>query len=59
MVEEKLVAMITSINVIGGSEGSWLDINASSHVCHDLSLFRKYNKTKDKNILMGITTQPK
>ncbi|KAA0026075.1 uncharacterized protein E5676_scaffold1970G00500 [Cucumis melo var. makuwa] len=31
----------------------WLDIGASRHVCHDLSLFRKYNEVKDKNILLG------
>ncbi|KAA0054294.1 retrotransposon protein, putative, Ty1-copia sub-class [Cucumis melo var. makuwa] len=26
---------------------------ASRHVCHDLSLFRKYNEVTDKNILLG------
>ncbi|TYJ96278.1 retrovirus-related pol polyprotein from transposon tnt 1-94 [Cucumis melo var. makuwa] len=35
------------------NEGWWLDIGASHHVCHDLSLFRKYNEVKDKNILLG------
>ena len=52
LVEEGLVAMITEANVIGGFEGWWLDTSASCHVCHDLSLFRKYNETKDKNILL-------
>ncbi|KAA0055651.1 putative Polyprotein [Cucumis melo var. makuwa] len=35
------------------SEGWWLDTGASRHVCHDHSRFRKYNKVKDKNILLG------
>ncbi|KAA0065475.1 putative Polyprotein [Cucumis melo var. makuwa] len=46
LVEKELVAMIIEINVIGNT-------GASHHVCHDLSLFRKYNETKDKNILLG------
>ena len=45
--------MTTKVTVTGGFEGWWLDIGASRHVYHDLSLFRKYNKTKDKNILLG------
>ena len=53
LVKEDLVAMITIVNVIGGSEGWWLDTGASRHVCHSLTLFRKYNKTEYKNILLG------
>ncbi|TYJ98000.1 hypothetical protein E5676_scaffold487G00230 [Cucumis melo var. makuwa] len=53
LIENELVAMISEVNVIGGSEGWWLDTNASRHVCHDLSIFRKYNEVKDKNILLG------
>ncbi|XP_050945529.1 uncharacterized protein LOC127150877 [Cucumis melo] len=53
LIEDELVAMISEVNVIGGSEGWWLDTGASRHVCHDLSLFRKYNEVKDKNILLG------
>ena len=45
--------MIFEVNVIGGSGGWWLDTGASRHVCHDLSLFRKYNEINDKNILLG------
>ncbi|KAA0058391.1 putative Polyprotein [Cucumis melo var. makuwa] len=52
LVEVELVATISEVNVIGGSEGWWLDTDASRHVCHDLSLFRKYNEVKDKNILL-------
>ncbi|KAA0037119.1 uncharacterized protein E5676_scaffold832G001570 [Cucumis melo var. makuwa] len=53
LIEDELVAMISEVNVIGRSEGWWLDTSASHHVYHDLSLFRKYNKVKDKNILLG------
>ncbi|KAL4026406.1 hypothetical protein IC575_014836 [Cucumis melo] len=53
LIEDELVAMISEVNVIEGSEGWWLDTSASRHVCHDLSLFRKYNEVKDKNILLG------
>ncbi|KAA0048414.1 uncharacterized protein E5676_scaffold939G00100 [Cucumis melo var. makuwa] len=53
LIEDELVAMISEVNIIGGSEGWWLDTGASRHVCDDLSLFRKYNEVKDKNILLG------
>ncbi|TYK08437.1 putative Polyprotein [Cucumis melo var. makuwa] len=46
--------MIFEVNVIGGSEGWWLDIGASRYVYHDLSLFRKYHEVKDKNILLEV-----
>ncbi|TYK07963.1 putative Polyprotein [Cucumis melo var. makuwa] len=36
------------------SEGWWLDTGESHHVCHDFSLFRKYNEIKDKKILLGV-----
>ncbi|TYK04342.1 uncharacterized protein E5676_scaffold675G00050 [Cucumis melo var. makuwa] len=36
------------------SRSWWLDTGLSRHVYHeDLSLFRKYNEVKDKNILLG------
>ncbi|KAA0058199.1 putative Polyprotein [Cucumis melo var. makuwa] len=53
LIEDELVAMISEVNVIGGFKGWWLDTGASRHVCHDLSLFRKYNEFKDTNILLG------
>ncbi|KAA0062929.1 putative Polyprotein [Cucumis melo var. makuwa] len=53
LIEDGLVATISEVNVIGGSEGWWLDTGAFHHVYHDLSLFRKYNEVKDKNILLG------
>lgn len=53
MMEEPLVAMVIKVNVISGSEGWWIDISATRHVFHDLSLFKAYNESKDKNILLG------
>ncbi|KAA0059670.1 putative Polyprotein [Cucumis melo var. makuwa] len=53
LIEDELVAMISEVNVIRGFEGWWLDTGASHHVCHDLSIFRKYNEVKDKKILLG------
>ncbi|KAA0035651.1 uncharacterized protein E5676_scaffold455G00960 [Cucumis melo var. makuwa] len=53
LIEDELVAMISEVNVIKGSEGWWLDIGASCHVYHDLSSFKKYNEVKNKNILLG------
>ena len=53
LVEEDLVAMITEVNVIEESKGWSLDTGVSCHACHDISLFRKYNETEDKNILLG------
>ena len=52
LTEEELVAMITEVNVISGYEGWWIDIGATRHVCHDLSLFKTYNETTDKNSLL-------
>ncbi|KAA0036580.1 putative Polyprotein [Cucumis melo var. makuwa] len=53
LIENELVAMISKVNAIKGLEGWWLDTSASHHACHNLSLFRKYNEAKDKNILLG------
>ncbi|KAA0067437.1 putative Polyprotein [Cucumis melo var. makuwa] len=53
LIKDELVAMFSEVNVIRGSEGWWLDTGASRHVCYDLSLLRKYNEVKDKNILLG------
>ncbi|KAA0048175.1 putative Polyprotein [Cucumis melo var. makuwa] len=52
LIEDELVAMISEVNVIRGSEDWWLDTGASRHVCHDLSFSRKYNEVKDKNIVL-------
>lgn len=48
LLEGPLVAMNREVNVIDGSEGWWIDIGPMRHVCHDLSLFKTYNKIKDK-----------
>ena len=53
IMEEPLVAMITEINSIEGSEGWWIDSGASRHVCNDRSLFKSYSKIDDKKVLLG------
>ncbi|KAM7494813.1 hypothetical protein LguiB_029422 [Lonicera macranthoides] len=51
--EEPLVAMITEINLVSGSEGWWVDTAASRHVCHDRALFKTYSDAVDKKVLLG------
>lgn len=53
MLEEPLVAMIAEINMIGGSDGWWIDSGAARHVCYDRSLFKSYSETEDKKVLLG------
>ena len=53
LIEEDLVAKISKVNVIAGSEDLWLSTSASRDVYHEHSLFRKYNEIKDKNIILG------
>ncbi|XP_021759470.1 uncharacterized protein LOC110724355 [Chenopodium quinoa] len=54
MIEEPLVAMITEINLIGGSEGWWVDTGATRHVCYDRRMFKTYSEnTDDKKVLLG------
>lgn len=53
LLEEPLVAMITEVNMIGGSKGWWIDIEAKRHVCHDHRLFKTYNGITNTNIFLG------
>lgn len=53
MVEETFVAMISEINMIGGSEGWWIDSGAARHVCKDRSLFKSYSEADDQKVLLG------
>ncbi|GJS50253.1 hypothetical protein Tco_0600374 [Tanacetum coccineum] len=47
-------AMISEINLIGGSEGWWVDCGATIHVCYDRSLFKTYTAAfEDKKVLLG------
>ena len=54
MIEEPFVAMITEINLTGGSDGWWIDTGATRHVCYDRQVFKTYTeKTDDKKVLLG------
>ncbi|GJU33146.1 retrovirus-related pol polyprotein from transposon TNT 1-94 [Tanacetum coccineum] len=55
LIEElPLIAMISEINLIGGSEGWWVDYGATIHVCYDRSLFKTYTAaSEDKKVLLG------
>ncbi|GKD10821.1 retrovirus-related pol polyprotein from transposon TNT 1-94 [Tanacetum coccineum] len=47
-------AMISEINLIGTSEGWWVDCGATIHVCYDQSMFKTYTVTfEDKKVLLG------
>lgn len=48
--EESVVAMILEINIIMDSEGWWVDIGVSRHVCYDCALFKKYFEADDKKV---------
>ncbi|GJW26004.1 retrovirus-related pol polyprotein from transposon TNT 1-94 [Tanacetum coccineum] len=52
--ELPLIAMISEINLIGGSEGWWVDCGATIHVCYDRSMFKTYMAaSEDKKVLLG------
>ena len=53
LTEEQLVAMISEVNIVGGSEGWWVDTGASRHVCYDRTLFKSYSEAEDKKVLLG------
>ena len=51
--EEPLMAMITEINIISGSEGWWEDFGAARHICYDRSCFKTYSEEKDMKVMLG------
>jgi len=51
--EQLYIAMITEINMVGGSEGWWIDIGASRHVCFGRAMFKTYITDDDQNVLLG------
>ncbi|XP_073224880.1 uncharacterized protein [Cicer arietinum] len=53
LTEEQFVAMITEINLVGGSDGWWIDTGASHHVCYDHAMFKTYTAAEDKKVLLG------
>lgn len=43
LIEEALVAIISKVNLVNGSEGWWIDTSGSCHVCYDRDMFKTYN----------------
>ncbi|KAM1125406.1 hypothetical protein ACFX2B_040208 [Malus domestica] len=52
LVEKQMIAMISEINVVNGSEGWWVDTSASRHVCYDRSFFKTYFVAEGR-VLLG------
>ncbi|XP_058727108.1 uncharacterized protein LOC131598537 [Vicia villosa] len=53
MTDEPFVAMITEVNMVGRSDGWWIDTGASRHVCYDRAMFKTYTIAEDKKVLLG------
>ncbi|RZB51885.1 Retrovirus-related Pol polyprotein from transposon TNT 1-94, partial [Glycine soja] len=53
MTQEPYIAVITEINMIGGSDGWWVDTGASRHVCYDRAMFKTYTNVENKKVLLG------
>lgn len=53
LTEEQFIAMISEINLVGGSEGWWLDTGSSIHVCNDRAMFKTYTAADNKKVLLG------
>jgi len=51
--EQPYTAMITEINMVGGSDGWWMDTGASRHVCFDRAMFKTYTTTYEQKVLLG------
>ena len=54
--EEPLTAMITEIHLVGESEGWWVDIGVSRHVCYDRDIFTIYTVADDQKVCCEILT---
>jgi len=53
IVKEPYAAMITEINLVGGSGGWWIDTGASRHISYDRAMFKTYTPSEDKKVLLG------
>ncbi|CAJ2668640.1 unnamed protein product [Trifolium pratense] len=53
VTEEPYVAMITEINMIGGTDGWWIDTGATRHICFERAMFKTYTAAENKKVQMG------
>jgi len=51
--EKSYTAMINEINMVGGSDGWWIDTDASRHVCFDRAMFKTYTTAEDHRVLLA------
>ena len=51
--EQNFTAMITEINMVGGSDDWWNDTGSSRHVCNNRAMFKTYKAVEDKKVLLG------
>jgi len=50
IAQESYITVIIEINMIGGSDGWWVDTDASRYVCYDRAMFKTYT---NKKVLLG------
>ncbi|CAJ2662205.1 unnamed protein product [Trifolium pratense] len=53
VADEPYAAMITEINMVGGTDGWWIDTGATRHVCYDRAMFKTYTNAENKKVQMG------
>ncbi|KAF1866367.1 hypothetical protein Lal_00024377 [Lupinus albus] len=56
MIEKPLVAVLTEVTMVGGSDEWWVDTGSSCHVCCDRAMFKTYTNADNKcehSILSG------
>ncbi|GAU45981.1 hypothetical protein TSUD_401210 [Trifolium subterraneum] len=55
VADEPYTCMITEINMVGGTDGWWIDTGATRHVCYDRAMFKTYMNAENKKVQMGNT----
>ncbi|GAU26739.1 hypothetical protein TSUD_317370 [Trifolium subterraneum] len=53
VADEPYTCMITEINIVGGTDGWWIDTGATRHVCYDRAMFKTYTNAENKKVQMG------
>ncbi|GAU41954.1 hypothetical protein TSUD_380590 [Trifolium subterraneum] len=53
VTDEAYTCMITEINMVGGTDGWWIDTGATRHVCYERAMFKTYTSAENKKVQMG------
>lgn len=56
LIEEPLMDMISTINLVGGSKRRRVDTATFPHVCYNRVMFKTYTAGEDKKVPLGILT---